>query len=170
MKLWVCRNLQWVRGTKFDEFSVYYTLLRNPCLSPNLRNTCCFSVAVISDSLGPMDCRTPCFPVLHYLLEFAQTHVHWVGDAIQPSHPLSSPSPPAFNLSQYLGLFQWVSSLHRLAKVLELQLLGHLKSVDWLLPQISCINEFLSEGQLLFTVWSISKPSFVSLQCFWCVF
>ena len=55
----------------------------------------------------PMDWSTPGFPVLHYLLELAQTHVHWVGDAIQPSHLLSSPSPPAFNLSQHQGLSQW---------------------------------------------------------------
>ena len=53
----------------------------------------------------PMDCRTPRFPVHHHLLELAQTHVHLVSDAIQPSHPLSSPSPPAFNLSQHQGLF-----------------------------------------------------------------
>ena len=53
----------------------------------------------------PMDCSTPGFPVFHYLPEFAQAHVHWVGDDIQPSHPLSSPSPPAFNLSQHQGLF-----------------------------------------------------------------
>ena len=64
-----------------------------------------------------MDCRMPGFPVLHYLLEFVQTHVHWVRDAIQPSHPLSSPSP-AFNFSQHQGLFQWVSSSHRVTKVL----------------------------------------------------
>ena len=53
---------------------------------------------------NPMDCSTPGFPVHHQLLELAQTHVHWVSDAIQPSHPLSSPSPPAFNLSQHQGL------------------------------------------------------------------
>ena len=70
----------------------------------------------------PGDCSTPGFPVLHSLPEFAQTHVHWVHDAIQPSHPQSSPSPPAFNLSQHQGLSQWVSSLHQVAKVLELQL------------------------------------------------
>ena len=57
----------------------------------------------------PMDCSTPGFPVHDQLLDLAQTHVHWVGDAIQPSHPLSSPSPPAFNLSQHQGLFQWSS-------------------------------------------------------------
>ena len=59
-------------------------------------------------------------PVHRQLPEFTQTHVHWVGDAIQPSHPLSSPSPPTFNLSQYQGLFQWVSSSHQVAKVLGL--------------------------------------------------
>jgi len=64
------------------------------------------------------------FPVLHHLLEFAQTHVYCVGDAIQPSHPLSSPSPPDLSLSQHQGLFQLVGSLHQVAKVLELQLLG----------------------------------------------
>ena len=58
----------------------------------------------------PMDCSTPGFPVLHYLLEFAQTRVHRVGDAIQPSHPVSPTSPPALNLSQHQHLFQWVSS------------------------------------------------------------
>ena len=78
----------------------------------------------------PMDGSMPGFPVHHQLLEFAQTHVHWVGDAIQPSHPLSSTSPPTFNLSQHQGLFKWVSSLHQVAKVLEFQL-QH-KSFQWI--------------------------------------
>ena len=65
---------------------------------------------------NPMDCSTPGLPVHHQLLEFTQTHVHWVGDAIQPPHPLSSPSSPAFSLSQHQGLFKWVSSLHRWLK------------------------------------------------------
>ena len=69
-----------------------------------------------------MDCSTPGFPVLHRLLEFGQTHVHWVSDAIQPFHTLSSPSPPALNFFQHQGLFQWFNSLHQVAKVLELQL------------------------------------------------
>ena len=59
-----------------------------------------------------MNRSTPGLPVHRQFMEFTQTHVHWVGDAIQPSHPLSSPSPPAFSLSQHQGLFQWVSSLH----------------------------------------------------------
>ena len=70
----------------------------------------------------PMDCSMPGLPVHHQLPEFTQTHVHWVGDAIQPSHPLSSPSPPAFNLSQHRSLFQWVSSSQQVVKVLEFQL------------------------------------------------
>ena len=71
---------------------------------------------------NPMDCSTPGFSVLHYLPEFAQIYVHWISDAIQPSHSLSSLSPPALNLSQHQGLFQWVGSLHQVAKVLELQI------------------------------------------------
>ena len=71
---------------------------------------------------NPMHCSTPGFPVHHQLPELIQTHVHWVSDAIQPSHPLSSPSPPAFNLSQNQGLLLWLSSSHQVAKVLELQL------------------------------------------------
>ena len=69
-----------------------------------------------------MDCCTTGFPVHHQLPEFTQTHAHWVSDAIQLSHPLSTPSPPAFNLSPNQGLFKWVSSLHQVAKVLEFQL------------------------------------------------
>ena len=94
-----------------------------------------------------MDCSMPGFPVLHYLLEFAQTHVYWVNDATQPSHPLSPPSPPAFNLSQHQGLFQWVSSLNKVAKVLELQL-QH-QSFQWLFRTV-----FLQDG----LVWSPCSP------------
>ena len=71
---------------------------------------------------NPMGCRTPGFPVHHQLPELAQTYVHWVGDTIQPSHPLSSPSPLAFSHSQHQGLFKWVSSSLQVAKVLESQL------------------------------------------------
>ena len=70
----------------------------------------------------PMECSTPGLPVHHQLLEFTQTRVHWGGDAIQPSHPLSSPFPFTFNHSQHQGLFKWVSSSHQVAKVLKFQL------------------------------------------------
>ena len=81
------------------------------------------SITQSCPTLGdPMDCSTPGFPVNHQLPELAQTHIHQVCDAIQPSHPLLSASHPAVNLSQHQGLFQWVSSSHQVAKVLELQL------------------------------------------------
>ena len=87
----------------------------------------------------PIDCSTPGFPVHHQFPELTQTHVHQVGDAIQPSHPLLSPSPPAFNLFQHQGLFKWVSSLHQVAKVLESQL-QH-QSFQWILR-----TDFLEDG------------------------
>ena len=96
----------------------------------------------------PMNCSTPGLPVHHQLLESTQTHVHWVGDAIQPFHPLSSPSPPALNLSQHQGFFKWVSSLHQVAKVLELQL-QH-QSFQWIFR-----TNFLQD----WLVWSPCSPS-----------
>ena len=81
-----------------------------------------FSCSVMSNSLRPHELRHTRPPVHHQLPEFTQTHVHWVSDAIQPSHPLSSPSPLAPNLSQHQSLFQRVNSLHEMAKVLEFQL------------------------------------------------
>ena len=86
-----------------------------------LQYSCCSVTQLCPTFYHPMDCSTSGFPVLHHLLEFAQTHVHRVGDAIQSSHPLS-PTSPALNLSQHQGLFQWVGSSNQVAKVLELQL------------------------------------------------
>ena len=98
------------------------------------------SVAQLCPTLcNPMDCSTPGFPVHHQLPELAQTHVYRVGDAIQRSHPLLSPSPPAFNLSQDQGLFQWASSSHQVAKVLEFQL--QLQSFQWIFR-----TDFLQDG------------------------
>ena len=89
------------------------------------------SVAQLYPTLcDPMDCSTLGLPIHHQLQEFTQTHVHWVGDAIQPSHPLLFPSPPAFNPSQHQGLFQWVSSSHQVAKVMEFQLQN--QSFQWI--------------------------------------
>ena len=99
----------------------------------------------------PMGCSMPGLPVHHQLPEFTQTHVHWVGDAIQPSHPLSTPSPPAFNLFQHQGLFQWVSSLHQVAKVLEFQL-QH-QSFQWISGLISFRMDWLD----LLAVWGTLK-------------
>ena len=88
---------------------------------------CCSVVKSCTTLWNPMDCSMPGFPVLYYLLEFAQTlsllkKIHWVGDSVQQSHPLSTTSPTALNLPQCQGLVQWVGSLHQVAKVLELQL------------------------------------------------
>ena len=89
------------------------------------------SVAQLCLSLcDPKDCSVPGFPVHHQFPEPIQTHVHRVGDAIQPSHPLSSPSPPAFNPSQHQDLFQWVSFSNQMAKILEFQL-QH-QSLQWI--------------------------------------
>ena len=89
----------------------------------------------------PMDYSMPGFPVHHQLPKFTQTHVYWVGDAIQQSWPLLSPSPLAFNLSQHQGLFQWVSSTHQVAKILEFQL------------SISPSNDYSDRFPLAWTGW-----------------
>ena len=90
-----------------------------------------FSHSVVSNSLWPHGLHSmPGFPVYYQLPELAQTHVHWVGDVIQPSYALSSPSPPAFNFSQHQGLFKWVSSLHQVAKILEFHI--HHQSFQWI--------------------------------------
>ena len=87
------------------------------------------SVTQLCPSLcDPMDCSTPGFHVHHQLLDLAETHVHWVSDVIQPSHPWSSPSLPAFNPSQHQGLFQLIGSFHQMTKVLQL----HHKYFQWI--------------------------------------
>ena len=109
-----------------------------------------FSRWVVSDSLRLHGLQHASLPVHHQLPELTQTHVHWVGDAIQPSHPWSSTSPPAFNLSQHQGLFQWVSSSHPVAKVLEFQL-QH-QSFQWIFRLISfridCLDLLAVQGTL----------------------
>ena len=90
----------------------------------------------------PMDCSTTGFPVHHQLPQLAQIHIHWVSDAIQLSHSLSSPSPPTFSLSQHQGLFQGVRSLHQVTKVLELQL-QH-QSFQWIVRTDSFRIDFWS--------------------------
>ena len=92
---------------------------------------CCCSVAKSDTTLcHPMNYSTPAFPVLHYLPEFAQTHAHWVGDAIQPSHPLLPPPPSALCLSRYQSLFQCVGPFHQVVNILELQL--QYQSFQWI--------------------------------------
>ena len=112
-------------GEASSNFSVQSEMNHIYFLLPNdqYRHCCCCLVAKLCPTLcNPMDWGRQDFPALHYLPEFAQTHVHWVGDAIQPSHPQLPPSPPVLNSSQHWGLFQWVSSSHQEAKVLQLHL------------------------------------------------
>ena len=109
----------------------------------------------------PMIFSTPGLPVNHQLPESTQTHVHWVGNAIQPSYPLSSPSPPALNLSQLQGLFQWVSSSHQVAKVLELQL-QH-QSFQWIFR-----TDFLWEYGHLINIGSSNPRTLCYIFIFIC--
>ena len=141
--------------------------------------TCCYSLVTKScpTPCDPMDCSTLGFPVLHYLLDFAQTHVHWIDDVIQPSHPLLSPSPPALNLSQHQGPFPWVGSSHQVAKVLELQ---HQSFqwifrvdflLDWLLwfpccPRDSPESSYFLDPVNSRVLWRVSSVSWVNLPLF----
>ena len=120
---------------------------------------------------NPMDCSTPGFLVHHQLLKLAWTHVHRVGDTIQPSHPLLSPSPLGFSLPQHQGLFQWVSSSHQVAKVLKLQLQHQsfqwifrtdFFRIDWLdLPGTGWVSKGLSRA---FSNTTVQKHQFFSAQ------
>ena len=113
--LWTTRKVTYGFSLEsIEQYSSFFTGDHGPCCWCSITKSC----PTLCD---PLDCNMPDFPVLPYLLEFAQTHVPGVSDAIQPSHPLSSPSPPAFNLSQHHSLFLWAGSSHQVAKVLELQ-------------------------------------------------
>ena len=129
---------------------------------PGLSIISLWSLSCVQLFVTPMDCSTPGLPVHHQLLELAQTHVHLIGDAIQPSHPPSSPSPPAFNLSQHQGLFQGVSSSHLLSLALGKCL--HLSG-----PQFSSVQSFsrvrLFEGTG--TAWSREPRSPPSVGTTW---
>ena len=118
-----------------------------------------FSCSVVSDSLHPMDCSIPGFPVLHQLPELTQTHVHQVDDAIQPSHPLLSPFP-VFNLSQHQGLFRWVTSSHQVAKVLNFSI----SFSDEYLGLISFRMDWLDLLAVQGTLKSLLQPQFQSIS------
>ena len=107
------------QNTGVGNLSLLQGIFPNPWFSSVQSSSVAQSCLTLCD---PMNHSTPGLPVHHQLPEFTQTHVHWVSDAIQPSHPLSSPSPPAPNPSQHQSLFQWVNSSHEVAKVLEFQL------------------------------------------------
>ena len=128
------------------------------CLVPNSCPTLCSS----------MDCSIPGSSVLHYFPEFTQTHVHWVGDVTKPSHPLSSPSPPDFNPSQQQGLFQWVSSLHQVAKVFGASALTTVLPLNiqgWFPLRLTGLISLQSKGLSRdFSSTSIQKHQFFHIQ------
>ena len=115
----------------------------------------------------PMNCSTPGLPVHHQLPEFTQTPFHRVSDAIWPSHPLSSPSPPALNLSQHQGLFKWVSSSHQVAKVLEFQLQhqSSMNTQDWSPLEWTSWISLKSKGlSSVFSSTTVKKHQFFRTQ------
>ena len=136
------------------------------CISNNIIFCCCSVMKLCPTLCDSMDCSTSGFPVLHHLWEFVQTHVHWVGDAIQQCHPLFLPSLPALKLSRHQGPFQWVGCLHEVAKVLELQL-QHRPSneysglilfwIDWF--------DFLADQR---TLSSLLQPHSLKALILWC--
>ena len=158
------RNLTWVLWTHESKSQILSQELRVKESRGLSGDSCCCSCSVAQSCptlCDPMDCSTPGLPVHHQLPELAQTHIHWVGDAIQPSHPLLSPSPPALNLSQHQGLFKWASSLHQVAKVLEFQL--QLQSYQWILRTgwISLQSKGLSR---VFSNTTVQKHQFFGSQ------
>ena len=118
---------------------------------------CCSIAKWCLTLCDPMDCSMQSFPILHYLLVFAQTHIHWVSDAIQSSHPLSPPSPPALYLSQHQSFFQWVNPLHHMAKVLELFSFSISPSNEYsglISFQIDRFDLPEAQGTVSFLIWS----------------
>ena len=148
----------------FHVLTIIYNAAINICWCCSVTKSC----LILCD---PKDYSTPGFPALHYFLEFDQTHVHWVGDAIQASQPLLSPSPPALNLSQHQSLFQWVSSSHQVAITIgasALALVLPMNIQGWFPLVLTNLMSLLSKGlwKVLssITVW---KHQIFSLSLFY---
>ena len=113
----------------------------------------------------PMNCSTPGLPVHHQLLESTQTHVYWIGDAIQPSHPLLSPSPLSLNLSQHQGLFKWVSSSHQVAKVSASASVLPMNIKEWFLLEWTGLISLQSKGlSRVFSNTTVQMHQFLDTQ------
>ena len=139
-KLWYIYTMEYYSATKKNAFESVLmrwmkleSIIQSEVSEKKNTNTISVQFSSVTQSCptlcNPMNWSMPGLPVHHQLQEFTQTHAHRVGDAIQPSHPLSSPSPPSPNPSQHQGLFQWVISNHEVAKVLEFQL--QQQSIQW---------------------------------------
>ena len=139
-------------------FICWWTFMLLPCLGYSKQ--CCyehsvqFGWSVVSDFCDPRNHSTPGLPVHYQLLELTQTHVHWVGDVIQPSYLLSSPSPPAPICSQHQGLFQWVNPLHDVAKVLEFQLQHQTSTLPLLLISPVTLDKPITPSSLGSSHWT----------------
>ena len=139
-KLWYIYTMEYYSATKKNAFESVLmrwmkleSIIQSEVSEKKNTNTISVQFSSVTQSCptlcNPMNWSMPGLPVHHQLQEFTQTHAHRVGDAIQPSHPLSSPSPPSPNPSQHQGLFQWVNSKHEVAKLLEFQL--QQQSIQW---------------------------------------
>ena len=125
---------------------------------------CCCSVAQSCLTLfNPMDCSMPGFLVLYHLPKLAQTYVHWVSDAIQPSCPLSSPSPPALSISQHQRLFQWVGSSHQVAALASIYFLGNFQIYNAVLLTVVTILYITSVSFLSFFLFLYSTKKWNQL-------
>ena len=133
--------------------------METPCIITVSTSLSCFSSVAQScpTPCNPIECSTSGPPVHQQLPELVQTHVHWVGDAILPPHPLLSPSPLAFNLAQHQGLFKWVSSSHQVAKLLEFQL--QRQSFQWISELISFRMDWLDLLTVQGTLKSLLQPT-----------
>ena len=158
-------------GIARSSWRFLYTIQKNVrgtrLLAKTLNFKSCFrSVTQSCPTLcDPIDCSTSGLPVHHQLPESTQTHVHWVSDAIQPSHPLSSPSPPAFNLSQHQGLFKWVNSSHQVARGLEFQLQP--QSFQWISGLISFRIDWLDLLAVQGTLKSLLQHHSSKISILW---
>ena len=156
-------NPAWTSGS--SRFTYCWRLQVEHYFTSNCLHTCNLNFVFVVQLLSHdwMNCSKPDFPILHHLLEFAQTQVHWVNDATQPSHPC----PPVLNLSQHQGLFQWVGISHQVARVLKLQL-QH-QSSQWIFRvdshKIDWFDLFAAQGTLKsFSSTTVQNHQFLSTQ------
>ena len=164
IKFWMPSNsdsfVSWIKRSPVHVNWLTHQLATSLFRQPSVQ----FSSSVVSDSLQPMGCSTSGFPVYHQLLELAQTYVHWVSDTIQPSHPVSSLSPPIFNLSHHQGLFKWVSYSHQVAKVFSLNISLSSEYSGWNSFRIDWLDLLAVQGTLKSLLQHHSSKASI-LQC-----